>query len=219
MYISTFNGGISADHSKWSEFGSFFGGIFSAIFSFASFITLIYIFISEKEERAKENEENLFFTYMNIFHNAKNNISLRIDDEQLVGLQVISKYIQTFGLMEKIIREKNSGEYIIIGLMNYNYRELFEKYSLCKLAIEPFLNTLKIIISKLNDLSRINSTDYQKILFSQLTAGEKLSLLVIDFDYFNNDEIIANIGMSDSKDMVLEYRKIIETYINNYDTY
>lgn len=60
FYVHTFSGGISSNHMRRSEFGSFFGGVVGASFAFLSLIYLaIQVEMQWKENRASRLDASL----------------------------------------------------------------------------------------------------------------------------------------------------------------
>ena len=61
IYLIHFNNGFSSLNEDWGNFGSFYGGIISSVFSFISFLALLYtIYIQQTEIgiTKKEIEDN-----------------------------------------------------------------------------------------------------------------------------------------------------------------
>lgn len=65
IYFISFHSGLSADHTRWSEFGSFIGG---SVGSLLSFLTIIIILWNSHLQRAQFNieRENLSLQILNI---------------------------------------------------------------------------------------------------------------------------------------------------------
>ena len=61
FYLYIFKGGLTSNHSKWAEFGSFIGGVLSPIVGILAFIGLFYNFDLTKKQFKKDNEDNTFF--------------------------------------------------------------------------------------------------------------------------------------------------------------
>jgi len=79
LYLATFNGGLSEDHSKWGEFGSFFG----ALTGLLAFIGVIITLIQSRRQVLASEERETFFSLLDIFREHRKNV--KIDKSQLVN--------------------------------------------------------------------------------------------------------------------------------------
>jgi len=65
VYFINFNDGFAEDQNYWGAFGSYIGGLVSSIFSFLSFIALLYTISNSKKElqqtKNRINEDNKIF--------------------------------------------------------------------------------------------------------------------------------------------------------------
>jgi hypothetical protein len=67
FYFYYFNGPISFEDSSWANFGTFIGGILSSIFSFSSFVLLVYTLLQDKETKRKDMYTQ-YLKHVNIFN-------------------------------------------------------------------------------------------------------------------------------------------------------
>lgn len=89
IYIIHFNHGISDNHTRWAEFGSFFGGIFGAAFSFTAVIILLATLEVNKRELSLTRQvldqqlfESTFFEQLRLFRETTNNLGNTITKHQ-----------------------------------------------------------------------------------------------------------------------------------------
>jgi hypothetical protein len=87
IYFYFFNGPISNEDANWANFGTFIGGILSSIFSFTSFIVLIYTLLQDKETKRKE----IYFEYLKLV----NIFAIKINDllSTIVNIDKYSRHL------------------------------------------------------------------------------------------------------------------------------
>lgn len=70
LYLCEFNSGLSNNHTKWGEFGSYFGGITGPLISVMAFIGLLKSISLTKKQFEIQSQESTFFNLLN-FHASK----------------------------------------------------------------------------------------------------------------------------------------------------
>ncbi|EEL6231334.1 hypothetical protein LOA39_004435, partial [Salmonella enterica] len=70
LYLWEFNSGLSNNHTKWGEFGSYFGGITDPLISVMAFIGLLKSISLTKSQFEIQSQESTFFNLLN-FHTNK----------------------------------------------------------------------------------------------------------------------------------------------------
>lgn len=82
VYVKYFPGEISQQHIRWAEFGTFFGGIFGALFSFTAVLILLRTLKVNKTELIetrrvleKQSFETTYFQLLNQIDNEKDKLS------------------------------------------------------------------------------------------------------------------------------------------------
>lgn len=85
LYLITFDGGLSKDHSKWGEFGNFFG----ALTGMLAFIGVIITLIQSRRQVLTSEERETFFSLLDIFREHRNNV--KIEKAELVNDPFIKK--------------------------------------------------------------------------------------------------------------------------------
>lgn len=78
LYVNQFTTVLSTTHTRWGEFGSFFGGVIGPFISIIAFLGLIVSIRQTSEQFTAQRNESLFFNLLNIYISKKENI-LKID--------------------------------------------------------------------------------------------------------------------------------------------
>ena len=73
LYVNQFTSVLSTTHTRWGEFGSFFGGVIGPFISIAAFLGLIISIKQTSEQFTTQRNESLFFNLLNIFISKKEN--------------------------------------------------------------------------------------------------------------------------------------------------
>lgn len=81
LYLCTFHAGFSDEHSRWGEFGSFFGSLTGLL----AFIGVIITQIQSREQILGSEERETFFSLLAIFREHRNNVV--IEQASLVPTQ------------------------------------------------------------------------------------------------------------------------------------
>lgn len=64
LYLWEFNSGLSNNHTKWGEFGSYFGGITGPLISVMAFIGLLKSISLTKSQFEIQSQESTFSTFL-----------------------------------------------------------------------------------------------------------------------------------------------------------
>ena len=70
IYLSEFHSPLSNNHTKWGEFGSYFGGVTGPLVSVMAFIGLLKSISLTKKQFELQSQESTFFNLLN-FHTSK----------------------------------------------------------------------------------------------------------------------------------------------------
>jgi len=71
-YFYTFRGGLSDKHQHWGEFGSLFASITGLI----AFVGVLWTIYDNNKNHKKSEERSDFFSFLQLFRDTKNNVSL-----------------------------------------------------------------------------------------------------------------------------------------------
>lgn len=92
IYFYNFNGGFSTEHSKWSEFGSYLGGIYGAL----AFFALAYTTNITRKQFKIQNEDSVFFKLYDSLQNRISIATLSIDRVEYSAHQLIKMLADKF---------------------------------------------------------------------------------------------------------------------------
>lgn len=92
IYFYNFNGGFSTEHSKWSEFGSYLGGIYGAL----AFFALAYTTNITRKQFKIQNEDSVFFKLYDSLQNRISIATLSIDGNKYSAHQLIKMLADKF---------------------------------------------------------------------------------------------------------------------------
>ena len=87
FYAISFSGGISNEHSRWSEFGSFLSGIYGTF----AFIILAYTTNLTRKQFKIQNEDNVFFKLYESLQTRITNSSISLDNVEYTANQTLKK--------------------------------------------------------------------------------------------------------------------------------
>lgn len=205
LYLSTFSGELSNHHSRWGEFGSFAGGIFSPIISILAFIGLLYSIDITKRQFQTQSEEGSFFTLINL-HLAK---------------------VQHMKL-------ENHDGYEVFKLLSEKYRELYKEdcFNYARFAFIKNINNLpnkayQFIVNDMNNDDKCTwATDEDKstvVDYFNLSEDkdELLKRFITGETSGDKKDKVIKIGQLVFEDADSEYRikKLKVLYEEYYDSY
>jgi hypothetical protein len=197
FYRLYFPGQVLSDHSKWGEFGDFFGGILNPSFAFlallALFITIIIqsrqLTISTKElfasveilkEQSKaitlQNFESAFFQMIHLHNDIVKDIYLEdpdSEDGKLLGrdcFKTLYEYEFKNDYEECFRKIKNHDE---ISIIDSSYDIFFQKY---QAKVGHYFRNLYTIIKFIDQSDIENKKFYADIVRSQLSSFELILL-------------------------------------------
>jgi hypothetical protein len=183
FYFYKFSGGLSLNHTRWGEFGSFIGGILSPIVGILAFIGLFYNLELTKKQFKKENEDNTFFNMIDL-HNKKVESTSFIDDTtEIKSFHAFKEYTLEYNKMydlefSRIARREiasnykdlSPNAYMFIWEKFHLYFNEKEYYSLDNKKIISFFekrsvdDNLENIKAVIGTEESINSADYDKMV-------------------------------------------------------
>ena len=243
MYVWNFrNYDISDNSAKWNDFGSYIGGIFSAL----AFLGVVYQLHTTKQEQKKQEFERTFFMMLEQ-HNLKlNTIGQEVIDE------IYDKIISNYGSMDslrnkieiqeksKIYSEVNSYFLLLYRILKFIYEngELNNKNNYSSLLRSFISNKLLVVLSyhlsnrddsyrnyieyinRFSFLEHVNFIDLELEFIHQVSRVEKEALydLVFKgesylFDALKSGELIPD--DIDSYDREIFLKEIIQSKQEN----
>jgi hypothetical protein len=101
LYFLEFHAGLSASHSSWGEFGSFFGGVISPVVAILAFITVLYSFDLTKDQFKKNNENSTFFSLIDLHGKKVDSIKYTGFKKELGNYQAFKEYTNEY---QKIVK-------------------------------------------------------------------------------------------------------------------
>lgn len=90
LYFFVFQGNLSSEHIRWSEFGSFIGGVYGSL----SFIILAYSILLTKKQFQKQSEDQVFYKLIDTFQNRITNNSLNADGNIIDSYSVFKHIVE-----------------------------------------------------------------------------------------------------------------------------
>lgn len=92
FYFFYFHNGLSPNDQNWANFGTFVGGIITSVFSFTSFILVLYMYSRSIEDKRADEKTTLFFKHLDLIENCRSAITVSLDDARLQGQEVFSAF-------------------------------------------------------------------------------------------------------------------------------
>lgn len=92
IYFYNFSDGFSTEHSTWSEFGSYIGGIYGAL----AFFALVYTTNITRKQFNIQNEDSVFFKLYDSLQNRITTANLAIDGDKYSAHQLIKMLANKF---------------------------------------------------------------------------------------------------------------------------
>lgn len=60
LYVSVFGGNLCAEHARWAEFGSYFGGVLAPVYAMFAFLALLYtIYVQASNSQTEARRADL----------------------------------------------------------------------------------------------------------------------------------------------------------------
>lgn len=94
IYLYRFSGGISTNHSRWGEFGSYLSGVFGSFALFA----VIYSTILTRRQFTKQNEDNLFLKLFDAHASRVNDFNFNAGTKPHIGQSAIEVAFNEYGI-------------------------------------------------------------------------------------------------------------------------
>lgn len=221
FYMKYFPGEISPNHIHWAEFGSFFGGIFGALFSFSAVIILLrtlYVNKSELKETRKvlekQNFDSIFFHMLKLQSDLLDGIECvnedKAQDELLFGRRAIEYIVIEYQI--KYLNRKMRGDDTSKDILHL-HRDSFDVFLL--VWGDSFAHYFRLIynITLLISSANLTSNEQEKylgILRSQLSSYEVLFL------FYNS---LSEVGSSKSMPLFVEmnvFKHLNKSKLLNY---
>ncbi len=188
MYFMTFTGGISDNDQNWANFGTFIGGVITSVFSYISFILVLYTFLKSNEDKKKDEETTLFFNYLGMLNNCKSNVTVRIGATAQFGHEVFSTFS---ALVAALVMEKKFGEISLKKNRSRSEDEFLKgqclKYFFFRNSLRPFSDLLEIILEFITKDCKNHKEKFLSVLISHLSEQEKMAYGILNHNKISED--------------------------------
>ena len=87
-YVSSFHGELSAEHERWSQFGSYLSGVYGTL----AFLILAYTTNMTRRQFKAQNDDNVFFKLHESHQNRIFNSSIEVSGKEYRSYEVV-KYV------------------------------------------------------------------------------------------------------------------------------
>ncbi len=222
IYWNHFGFNITSDHSRWAEYGAFWGGILGPILTL---ITIWILFLNLQQQKIIYNQqrfENIAFNHLEYFtkyfQNEKNLVANGYNPLNLLKNRT-SDYLRIYPNSNDRKKENFS---VFYNKLKTNEQEYFEKFinNFFYLFQEiEFLEKDKAInSSKIDFYIRmiLNRISYQELEFIFLLCS--LNENILKNKYFQNFGIINDIIPMLSKKYPVHFQEYRNTFIINQNT-
>jgi hypothetical protein len=194
-YRWIFNGSITDNDQNWSNFGSFWGGVGGAIFSFASFMALILTYSQSVRDKKADDEINQFFQLLELLGSTEDRLYFKTSEQAFRGRETISRYIllanKISGYYNSAI-ERNLMEDIKgltknpIGILIST--ATLSEYTSVGIAIKRYIDLIEIVISHIIMNKTIFNEVYIRLFLAQIGYDGVYITILSDID---NSKIMA----------------------------
>lgn len=92
IYFLNFHGRLSANHSRWAEFGSYLAGVYVV----PTLAVLVYTTFITRKQFQIQNEDNLFFKLYDSLQNRISNSTIVVDDKTYTGYHILKILVKRF---------------------------------------------------------------------------------------------------------------------------
>ncbi|HHN8407519.1 TPA: putative phage abortive infection protein [Morganella morganii] len=245
LYLFKFHSPLSNNHTKWGEFGSYFGGITGPLVSVMAFIGLLKSISLTKKQFEIQSQENTFFNLLN-FHSSKvTKIYSEASGKTDAFKYLCEKYNEiyesrciTVALNGIVKNQQNLPEYLYHNFIKYfftldDHLTIEEIKSRFSQYLKNFDNE-QLILNDIN-LKRRNIEDYGKYILIEvgrdlvrdMSADERVKVLKNAFNGFYDElgyvtgSYIRNIYyiLSHSNESINgdKYAKIFRAQLSRYE--
>lgn len=133
LYFYNFHYGLSPEHSAWSEFGSFYGGVLSPALAVIAFIGLLWNLDVTSNQFRRQSDDSTFFNLINLHNNKVQMTTCSLASKSDVsGFDAFKNYVEEFNRLydEEAVRiARNEIAYKTKKLTHHAYDFLWQKYS------------------------------------------------------------------------------------------
>ena len=204
LYFTVFNNGFSDDHYSWGSFGSYIGGLISSVFSFASFLAILYSFNRSNKDKLSNDEEKRVFQYLDLIKESRNNLYCKINETQeYKGQELIMAYSASYANISV-----NCSRYKKRGISIANMKETPEYNGICvnhiflTQSIESFMIIIKLSYEYILNLKELNKTYYLELISSVLTNQDKMAFMYYQYDFLESNVILQKYIYEDEKQKI-----------------
>ncbi|EIE01007.1 hypothetical protein [Leptospira licerasiae] len=170
LYFYQFNMGLATTDQAWANFGSYFGGVTAAVFSFASFVSVLYGLVRAEDVRTSENEEKHIFALIDLLGRHKSFMHCYVLQEDLHSSQVVERYNQAF---------YNFAIPTVDGI-NISFSPV--PYFSLENSVSVYCNLIIYILEYIDTTS--NKLKYTEIFLSQLSETDRQCVVSQNIDFF-----------------------------------
>lgn len=216
FYAASFPYGLSNNDQSWANFGSFFGGTVTSVFSFISFVLILYTFLKTTEDKENDDKVSMFFRYVEMLSFCKENVSVNFGNKSRKGQEVFSDF-------SGIVASMSFPQVQTIALKSNRSQEdeaIFQKhytdYLFYRNSIRQFTNLLSIAFKFVESEGGEKKDMFFDVLVSQLSEQEVMAFGIInhktisqelrDKVFINPSHFNAIKNMAEKSETILERR-------------
>jgi hypothetical protein len=192
IYFSMFSNGLSDDHNYWGSFGSYIGGLVSSIFSFASFLAVLYSFNRSEKEKYMLDEEKRIFQYLELIKESRDNLYCIVNEKQeYKGQQLITAYCASYASISFNNSElKKRGITLDIFSKMPEFNGICVNHLFLSNSIDSFMKLVKLSFEYILNLKALNKAYYLELVSSVLTNQDKQAFMHYGYDFMEENNII-----------------------------
>ena len=208
IYLLEFNGGLSDIVSNWGDFGSYIGGLVSAIFSFASFTMVVVIFFQNIEYRERDVFENRVIQYLNLMNDRFARIQCADGHNIIYKEDVFSKYnALSFEINRRLDKSNN----------NYSEANIFSvQRAFSQNAIREFIDLFLLTFNFICETK--NQKEFLPLLATHLSEQQRMAISIYKHKEMRANKTLYNFLTSGYKEPIDGYIQIGERSDNFQET-
>jgi hypothetical protein len=186
FYIVFFSGPIISDDQKWANFGTYFGGVVSPVFTFLSFIVVILVYYESNEDKKDETIRQKFFQYMEYMNKCYSHIECNTPNVSIVGEKVFSSFNGLAFEINKFPKVKIEPQKEFP--FDDNGKSRLISYIFFRNSIMPFVKIVKTTIHYIEKQKSDLKRDFYDLLDSQLSEQNRISYAILMYDSFDKTD-------------------------------
>mgnify|MGYP000897106573 CR=1 FL=1 len=221
FYFSVFSNGVSNDYNSWGSFGSYVGGVVSSIFSFASFLAVLYSFNLSNKEKISGKEEKRIFQFLDLLKETRTNLYYKMNNTQeYKGEQVVIQYSGWYSDVSFATQKYRNGDTHINGMkITPANNGLYFRYIFLREPLESFMKIIKFSYEYIMHLKALNMSYYFELVSAVLTNQDKQAFMYYEYDFLEKNDILQKYfyknekgkeTIKNMKNIATEYIKLVE---------